>query len=178
MAPYILDVLDSVGRASGPQARSAKMAEYLTGVHLDDAIAAVAWLRTQPFVDARRVAASGNSFGGIVSQLLASRDLGLRAAINSAGAAQTWSQSSHLRDALLDAAGKARVPVLLMQAENDYDLTPSRQIAEAMAKARLAHEVRFFPSFGSNTAEGHSFGYFGSVVWGDTVLAVLRKNMK
>lgn len=177
-APYILDVLDSVGRASGPQARSAKMAEYLTGVHLDDAMAAVAWLRTQPFVDARRIAASGNSFGGIVSQLLASRDLGLRAAINSAGAAQTWSQSSHLRDALLDAAGKARVPVLLMQAENDYDLTPSRQIAEAMSKAGHAHEVQFFPPFGSNTAEGHSFGYFGSLVWGERVIQFLRQTMK
>ena len=118
------------------------------------------------------------SFGGIISQLLASRDLGLRAAINSAGAAQSWSGSSHLREALLDAAGKARVPVLLLQAENDYDLTPTRQIAEAMSKAGHAHEVRIFPSFGSNTAEGHSFGYFGSQVWGDAVLAFLRRNMK
>ena len=113
-----------------------------------------------------------------VSQLLASRDIGLRAAINSAGAAQTWSQSSHLRAALLDAAAKARVPVLLMQAENDYDLTPSRQIAEAMTRAGHAHEVQFFPPFGSNTAEGHSFGYFGSLVWGERVSGFLKGSMK
>jgi dienelactone hydrolase len=177
-APYILDVLDSVGRASGPEARSARMAGYLTGPHLDDAVAAVAWLRTQSFVDPRRIAASGNSFGGIVSQLLASRDVGIRAAINSAGAAQTWSQSSHLRAVLLEAAGKARVPVLLVQAENDYDLTPSREIAHAMTTARLPNEVAVFPPFGTTTAEGHSFGYFGSAVWGDTVQAFLRRHLR
>ncbi|MEO6447021.1 MAG: succinylglutamate desuccinylase/aspartoacylase family protein [Gemmatimonadaceae bacterium] len=177
-APYILDVLDSVSRASGIEARSARMAASLTGEHLDDAIAGVAWLRSRPFVDAGRVAAGGNSFGGIVSSLLASRDIGLRAAINSAGAAQTWGASSHLRAALLDAARQAQVPVLLMQAENDYDLTPSREISAAMTAAGKANDVQFFPPFGTTTAEGHSFGYFGSLIWGDSVLAWLRAHWK
>lgn len=178
VAPYILDVLDSVGRASGPEARSARMAGYLTGPHLDDAMAGVAYLKTLPFVDHQRIVASGNSFGGIVSQLLASRDLGLRAVINSAGAAQTWTESSHLREALLAAAAHARVPVLLMQAANDYDLTPSRVLGEAMTAAGHANTVRFFPPFGTTTAEGHSFGYFGSLIWGDTVLAFLRQQKR
>jgi predicted deacylase/dienelactone hydrolase len=177
-APYILDVLDSVGRASGPEARSAKMAEYLTGVHLDDAMAGVAYLRAQPFVDKNRVAAAGNSFGGVVSSLLASRDVGLRAVINSAGAAQTWKASVHLRTALLGAARQARVPVLFMQAENDYDLTPSRALSAEMTAADKPNDVKFFPPFGTNTAEGHSFGYFGSLVWGATVLEFLRTQLK
>ncbi len=178
VAPYILDVLDSVGKASGPGARSEKMAEYLTGVHLDDAIAGVAYLRAQPFVDTLRMAAAGNSFGGIVSSLLASKDIGLRAVINSSGAAQTWSASVHLRTALLEAARAARVPVLFMQAENDYDLTPSRAISAEMTSAGKSSVVKFFPPFGTNSAEGHSFGYFGSLVWGETVLEFLRVQLK
>jgi dipeptidyl aminopeptidase/acylaminoacyl peptidase len=150
------------------------MAEYLSGPHLDDAMAAVAYLKTLPSVDRARLYAAGNSFGGIVSSLLAARDLGLRAVINSAGAAQTWAGSSHLRAALLPAARDARVPVLLMQAENDYDLTPSRALAEEMRKAGKPHEVRIFPPFGTTTAEGHSFGYFGSLVWGEAVFRFLR----
>ncbi len=177
-SPYILDVLDSVGTAAGPEARSRAMADYLAGPHLDDAVAAVQFIKTLPYVDARRVAASGNSFGGIVSQLLASKDLGLRAAINSAGAAQTWAGSADLRKVLFDATPSARVPVMLIQAENDYDLTPSRELAAQMQAAGKTHVVRFFPPFGTNVAEGHSFGYFGSLVWGDSVLEFLRSNMK
>jgi predicted deacylase/dienelactone hydrolase len=177
-APYILDVLDSVGRAGGAEARSAMMAEYLNGPHLGDAMAGVAWLRQQPFVNRNRVAAAGNSFGGIIATLLASRDIGLRAAINSAGAAQTWSGSSHLRSTLLGAVREARVPILLMQAENDYDLTPSRALGAALATAGRAHVVKFFAPFGTSTAEGHSFGYFGSLVWGETVLSFLREHLR
>ncbi len=173
VAPYILDVLDSVGRASGPEGRSAKMAEYLNGVHLDDAMAGVAYLRARPFVDASRVTAAGNSFGGIVSTLLASRDIGIRAAINSAGAAQTWSESVHLRSALLAAVRQARVPIFFLQAENDYDLTPSRVLSAEMTAAGKPNRVKFFPPFGTNTAEGHSFGYYGSLVWGAAVLEFL-----
>lgn len=177
-SPYILDVLDSVGTAAGPEARSRAMAAYLAGPHLDDAVAAVQFMKTLPYVNARRIAASGNSFGGIVSQLLASKDLGLRAVINSAGAAQTWAGSSDLRKVLSDATPGARVPVMLMQAENDYDLTPSRELAAQLSAARKSHVVRFFPPFGTNVAEGHSFGYFGSLIWGDAVLGFLRSNMR
>jgi predicted deacylase/dienelactone hydrolase len=177
-APHILATLDSVSRASGAEARSAKMAELLTGPHLDDAIASLTHLRSLRFVDRDRVVAAGNSFGGIVTMLLASREVGIRAAINSAGAAQTWAGSAHLREALLSAARTARVPVFLMQAENDYDLTPSRALAEAMRAAGKAHQVRIFPPFGVTTAEGHSFGYFGSLIWGDDVLRFLRANWR
>ena len=70
------------------------------------------------------------------------------------------------------------VPVLFMQAENDYDLTPSRALSAEMTAAGKPNIVKFFPPFGTNTAEGHSFGYFGSLIWGSTVLEFLREQLK
>ena len=41
------------------------MVRLLVTDHLNDQLAALAWLRTQSFVDPDRVAVAGNSFGGI-----------------------------------------------------------------------------------------------------------------
>ena len=79
----------------------------------------------------------------------------------------------HLRSALLAAVRQARVPIFFLQAENDYDLTPSRVLSAEMAAAGKPNRVKFFPPFGTNTAEGHSFGYYGSLVWGAAVLEFL-----
>lgn len=62
--PYILSVLDSVGRVDGVEARNRRMVAFLTGEHLDDARSALRWFAAQSFVDSSRVVAAGNSFGG------------------------------------------------------------------------------------------------------------------
>jgi len=60
------------------------MVQLLETDHLDDQLAALEWLRKQPFVDQRRIAVAGNSFGGIETILRAERE-GYCAAIDSAG---------------------------------------------------------------------------------------------
>jgi carboxymethylenebutenolidase len=66
-------------------------------LHLEDQIAALAYLRNLPDVDPQGIAVAGCSFGGIQTVLMAERGLGLRAAVDSAGAAQNWQHSSDLR---------------------------------------------------------------------------------
>src|SRR6185503_11799704 len=83
--------------------RAAALVEQLD-LQVDDVAAAVAHAKTLPFVDAERVAIVGCSFGGIESLLAAERDIGVRAAIDFAGAAMTWADNAPLRDRMKRAA--------------------------------------------------------------------------
>jgi hypothetical protein len=80
-------------------------------------------------------------------------------------------------DARLEAAvQKAQAPVLIVQAENDYNLGPSHVLGPLLEKAGKGRAV-VFPAFGSTEQEGH--GEFarrteGTAVWGATVLEFFK----
>jgi hypothetical protein len=65
-------------------------------------------------------------------------------------------------------------PIFFFQAANDYDLSPSKTLSQAMKDADKAYEVKIYPPYGSSPQEGHTFGYFGSSVWGDDVFRFLN----
>ena len=119
-----------------------------------------------------RIAVAGNSFGGIETVLGAERG-GYCAAIDSAGAAATWSGAPDLRALMTRAVQSARAPIFFFQAENDYDLSPSRVLSSAMRDAGKAFEVKIYPRYGSSADQGHTFGYFGAAVWSPDVFRFL-----
>jgi carboxymethylenebutenolidase len=140
----------------------------------DDVIAAVAYVHSLPYVDGARVAVAGCSFGGIVSLLAAERGTGIEAVVDFAGGAMMWARTPELQARMKQAARAARVPVLFLQAENDFDTTPSRVLSEEMRSAGKSARVRIFPPNGSTHQEGHHMCY-GSEdpVWGAEVLSFL-----
>src|SRR6266853_1154335 len=71
--PYIGDQIAAAEKAGGLSAAAATMVRFLETDHLDDQLAALAWLRKQGFVQPDRVAVAGNSFGGIEALLGAER---------------------------------------------------------------------------------------------------------
>lgn len=170
---YIVDSLDAIEKLKGEAARDPLLVALMKGPQLDDVRAARDYIVSQPFVDARRLVAAGNSFGGIVTVFASAYLDGLYAAVDFAGAAQTWAGAPTLQAAMTDAVRHARVPVYFGQAENDYDVTPSRAMSAAMTAAGLPNRLRIFPPFGVSTPEGHSFGYFGGATWGPDVAAFL-----
>jgi dipeptidyl aminopeptidase/acylaminoacyl peptidase len=176
--PFIMDEINAARRSGGPRAGAAAMVRLLSGDHLDDELAALAWLKKAPFVSANRIAVAGNSFGGIETVLgVARADRGSYcAAVDSAGAAQTWSQAPELQELLIHSARNAAAPVFFFQAENDYDLTPSRTLFAEMKSAGKDAEMKIYPPFGKSTDDGHRLGYFGSPIWATDVFAFLEKH--
>jgi dienelactone hydrolase len=147
---------------------------------VDDVAAAVSYLRTKPYVDRARIAVVGCSFGGIESLLAAERDLPIRSAVDFAGGAMSWGRFGNwtFRARLRQAARNARVPVFFIQAENDYDTTPSLTLAADMQKAGRPHRLKIFPPHGRSPAEGHGFCVGGlNPAWGPDVLAFLDETM-
>lgn len=147
-------------------------------LHLDDTMAALAYLRSLPYVDRGRVAAAGCSYGGIQTLLAAEKGAGLGAAVAFGAAAESWNASRSLQSRLIGAVREARVPVLFIQAENDYNLTPSLVLAEAMENAGKPHKRVIFPPYGKTHEDGHAgFCTQATQVWGAEVTAFLGASM-
>ena len=141
----------------------------------DDVVSAVDWLRAQPFVDRAAISVAGCSFGGIETLLTAERSLGLRAAVDFAGASMAWDDSPLLRERLLAAVEHARIPIFFLQAENDFNTAPSLVLGEAMQQKKLPHRVHIYPHYGRSQMGGHAgFCLNGWDVWGADVLDFLR----
>jgi carboxymethylenebutenolidase len=162
-------------------ARGAAGRIALHEIHLEDQLAALAHLKQLPDVDPQRIAVAGCSYGGIQTVLVveanAEQKLGLRAAIDFAGGAMSW-KSFSLRSRMVRAIRKATIPVLFIQAENDYDLGPSRTLASELERLGKPHKLLIFPSYGSTLAEGHGvFCSQGMNVWGPAVSSFLDDSM-
>ncbi|MDD9878284.1 MAG: dienelactone hydrolase family protein [Magnetovibrio sp.] len=143
----------------------------------DDVLAAVAAVRGRPEIDARRVAVSGSSRGGIVSLLVAAADGGLRGAANFCGGARQWADHPKLRAMMLDAAARLECPIFLAQAENDFNSAATLELAGELERLGKPHECRVYPPWGASPAEGHLFEVTGAAVWGPDLRAFLARHM-
>jgi dienelactone hydrolase len=163
--------------AQGPRGAIA-----LHETHLEDQLAALTYLKQLSEVDPHRIAVAGCSYGGIQTVLAveanAEQKLGLRAAIDFAGGAESW-KSLSLRSRMVRAVRKADIPVLFIQAANDYDLGPSRTLARELEQLGKPHKLLIFPPYGNTHAEGHGvFCSQATTVWGPAVTSFLDASME
>lgn len=172
--PYIMDEVRSARARRGTPAAAETMTRLLMTDHLDDQIAALDWIRTQPFVRPNAIATMGNSFGGIQAVLGAEHG-GYCAAVDAAGGAESWNEAPQLRELMIRAVRHATTPILFFQAANDYDIEPSRVLFAERKGAGKPAEIRIYPAFGDSARTGHSFPYRGVSIWRDDVIAFLDR---
>ena len=141
----------------GPQLTAALAGEC------DAAVAALTWLRAHALVDAARVAMIGSSYGGVMVMLAAGRRAPFRAGISFAGPSITWPDAPALQTVLLDAMGVCEVPLMLIQAGDDFNLTPSYVLGAELARLGKPHETRIYETIGEQRGDGH--GVFNNAVW-------------
>jgi len=176
--PYIGDEIAAAEKNVGHQAAVETMIHLLETDHLNDQLAAFGWLKTQSLVDPHRIAVAGNSFGGIEAVLGAEQGQ-YCAALDAAGGAESWKFAQpQLQDMMMRAVRNAHAPIFFFQAENDYDLSPTRVLSAAMKDANKPFEMKIYPAYGKTLADGHAFGYFGSSVWAGDVFRFLREYCK
>lgn len=173
--PYIEDQINAAYKKGGISAADATTVRLLETDHLKDQLAALAWLRKQSFVEPQRIAVVGTSFGGIETVLGAEKG-SYCAAVDFAGAAMSWHRAPLVRSLMIHAVQNSRVPIFFIQARNDFDLSPSRVLSEAMKNAGKESKVKIYPPFGTARIDGHTFGYFGGSVWANDVFGFLNQN--
>ena len=141
--------------------------QLLSGEQLDDQLAAVHWLDSQPFVQAKRIAVMGNSLGGIETVFGAER-YAYCAAVDLTGAAMSWDEAPMLRARLIESVQHTRAPMLFVQAENDFSTEPSKVLYAAARKAQRDVKMHIYPPFagsGEGGMKGHSFAWLGASEW-------------
>ena len=139
-----------------------------------DVVAALAWLREQPFVDRRRCIVAGISYGGIQTVLTAEKGLDVRGFVAFSPGAMSWAGNPLLRDRLRLALERAPAPVFLLQAHNDYNLGPMEMLGGELKRKGGLNRAKLYGDFGAkdNPKDGHGgFAVRGSDVWGADVLA-------
>jgi poly(3-hydroxybutyrate) depolymerase len=174
---YIQDALKQFqGRGQDRQAVEQKAVE-LQDEYNRDVVAAIAWLKKQRFVQPNGIAVTGVSYGGIQTLLTAEKNLGLRAAIPFAPGAMSWA-NPQLQQREIEAVRRAKVPLFLLQARNDYSIGPSETLGPIIRAKGGANRAKIYPAFGSNHAAGHGgFACWdeGIAIWGADVLGFLKE---
>jgi carboxymethylenebutenolidase len=173
--PYIGDQIAEAKKSGGFAAAVATMVRLLETDHLQDQLAALTWLRKQSYVRSDEIAVAGTSFGG-VETVLGAEHGGYCAAIDSAGGAQSWSQAPQLQEVMLRAVRNSKTPIFFFQAENDYDLAPSKVLSAAMKAVGGTYKLEIYPAYGGSPDDGHTFGYFGSSIWGEDVIKFMHEH--
>jgi carboxymethylenebutenolidase len=166
---FIGDILQREEASKGEEARTHLQFVLLTTDHLDDVIAGLSFLKSQPRVDPNRIAVVGHSFGGQLTLLAAERDSSLRAAVAFAAAAGSWEGSYELRERLLTAVRKTTVPTMLLYAANDYSVVPG----QVLARLAKLHLLKIYPPVGQTSDDGHAAVYTAVAQWEDDVFRFL-----
>ncbi len=163
---YVIDQIREAEKQS-PSAGDAMSVKLLSGEQLDDQLAAARWLESQTFVQAKRIAVMGNSFGGIETVLGAER-YAYCAAVNLTGAAMSWDEAPALRARLIESVRHTQAPMLFIQAENDFSTEPSKVLYASARHAHRTAQIHIYPAFngaGEGGMQGHSFAWLGVSEW-------------
>jgi dienelactone hydrolase len=141
----------------------------------EDVLAACEIVAALPDVRADHIGVMGSSFGGVNTLLSAAKSKRFRCAVEFAGAAMNWDRTPGLRKLMTEAALKLTIPIFFIQAENDYSIRPTRELAQSLEESGVAFQAKVFPAFGFNAHEGHLFERDGARLWGPEVRQFLER---
>src|SRR5262245_38142633 len=173
-----IDAMNREFAAHGQGARNALQVELLEGREMDDALAALAFVRRLSDVDARRLAIIGHSFGGSLSVLMTEREPTCRAAVVFSTAGYSWDRSPELRVRLLEAARRTVVPLFFIHAENDYSTNSGKSLDAELARLGKPHRLKIYPPVGRTADEGHDFPLNSVAAWEPDCFAFLSQYMR
>ncbi|HYO80988.1 MAG TPA: alpha/beta fold hydrolase [Bryobacteraceae bacterium] len=171
--PYIMDLVRQDRARNGKDSGDALMVRLLETDHVADVLAALRYLQSRPDVRDDQVVVMGSSFGGVLALLAAEHD-GFVAAVDFAGGAMNWPHNTALRTRMLAAAGHVKTPVLLIQAENDFDLGPTRELWAEMTRLGKTCKMHIYPPQGHTKRDGHRFITNGVAIWSEEVTEFIR----
>ena len=167
---------DDVSADYGTKEYDAQLAKRLSD-ESDDVIAALSCVESLAEIDTSHIGVMGSSFGGTVTLLAASRCQRFRCAVEFAGAAMNWDKTPGLRKLMLGAAQELSQPTFFVQAENDFSVRPTLELAASLEGTGKTIQHRVYPAFGSTNYEGHLLFSRGAMIWGDDVRDFLELHL-
>jgi len=172
---YIGDQISAAEKSGGQDAAVRTMIDLLKGDHLNDQLAALAWLKQQKFVQSDRIAVAGQSFGGIET-VLGAANYPFCAAVDASGGAMSWAEAPALQVVMKESVRSSKSPIFFFQAENDYTVEPSQVLYKEMLASGKSADMKVYPAYGKTHFDGHSFTWLGGSIWFNDVFGFIQKN--
>jgi dienelactone hydrolase len=157
--PYILDLEH--------ESKTGQDHVDLHELYNKDVIAAVDWLKQQPYIDKQHLIMTGLSYGGIQTLLTAERERAnlvgppvppyISAYLPFTPGAESWGNPA-LRQRLIDAVTVEKAPMFLLQAEGDYSTGPVETLGPILALKGdpKLWKAKLYPKFGCTNQDAHS----------------------
>jgi dienelactone hydrolase len=172
------DLMAEAFKARGQEGRNAVQLAQLQTDQLQDMLAALRFLRNRKDVDTNRIAVIGHSFGGSLALLVAGHEPRLKATVVFSAAGFSWDRSPELRERLLQVTKQINMPVMIVQARNDYSLNPGYSLDSVMTTLHKTHVLKIYPEFGKTNSEAHNLIFLGTRIWETDVFKFLDRVMK
>ena len=166
-------IQDLLRGQKGDEARKHLQFILLTTDQLDDTVAGLSFLKKLPGVDPHRIAVVGHSFGGQLALLAAERDSSIRALVTFGAAANSWESVPEIRERLLIAVRSATVPIMLLQASNDFSTAPGKAMDAELTRLAKPHALKIYPAVGQTPEDGHNFVHTDIDLWEPDVFRFL-----
>ena len=173
---YFGDTIQEYIASGADRASIQKKVVALEEEYNQDVVAALSWLKKQTYANANAIAVAGAAYGGLQALLTAEKDVDLRACIAFSPGATSWS-NGEIRQRAVEAVQQTKVPVFLLQAENDYSLGPSNVLGPIVREKGGANRAKVYPAFGTTHAEaqvGFACWEEGIKIWGNDFLEFLK----
>ncbi len=144
----------------------------------DDVMTASSYIRGMAYVDLKRIVISGYSFGGSSTVFVARKNPDFVAGIAFTTASGIWRHGGIVRQELIDAVRDARIPMMFVYAENDYDISPGVVFSREMRRMGKPVSLRIYP-FGETEQEAHEIAIRseGIKMWGPDVMKFINQWM-
>jgi dienelactone hydrolase len=176
---YIVQVVDRTKATAGSDAARRMVVHLLETEQLDDQLAGLAYIKGLAFVDQRRLAVAGCSYGGIQTLLAAEKNVGYKAAISISPGALSWAGNILLQKRLIRSVQHINIPVLLLQPARDASLEPARILGAGAVRLGKPLTSKIYPDTGPEDERGHCFGGAkGMHVWAEDAKAFLAANVR
>ncbi len=178
--PYIVDVQTEIREKEKDADVSRREQVKQHDIYNADVVAALTWLKDQPFVDRERIVVTGVSYGGIQTLITAEKGLGVKAFVPFAPGAMSFANPA-VRERMEQAAKNCKTPMLLLQAKNDYSTGPSDLLAPLLKEKGDTSHSSVYPAFGHTNQHGHgAFATWslGIEQWGGEVLEFIDEAFK
>jgi dienelactone hydrolase len=126
--------------------------------------AAVSWLKTEDYIDSRRVVVMGEAAGGVSSLFAAENDMNIAAMVLFAPGIQSL-KNEDVKERMKGAASRARFPIFLIQTQGDNNLQPTNVLGLEMEKKGGLDRFKVYAAYGTSHSGAQKFPAEGYGVW-------------
>lgn len=160
----------------GDEAALELFAKLMNTEQLDDQLAGLAYLKSQPFVDQNHIAVMGCEDGAVQAVFGAASKGSYGSAVAISLASEDWTGNAPLQNALIEAVNRINIPMLFLHPSQDITKDPGITLNNEFQRLNKPAVLKIFSPFGTPQEQTACFGGPAGVeIWKPDALTFIRQ---